>query len=205
MKKLLFVFSFLLLTAVSAQDIYLQCGSIVDTESGKILKEKTIVVSGNKIKSIQNGFVVGSSADKTIDLKAKTVLPGFIDMHVHLETEFNPQVYIKKFTSNEADVAFESSAYAKSTLMAGFTTVRDLGGSGVNIALRNAVNKGYVAGPRIFTSGKALATTGGHADPTNGMKNDLMGDPGPKEGVVNSVSDGKKAVRQRYKNGADVI
>ena len=89
--------------------------------------------------------------------------------------------------------------------MAGFTTVRDLGGSGVNISLRNAINKGIVDGPRIFTSGKSLATTGGHADPTNGMKKDLMGDPGPKEGVVNSPEDAKKAVRQRYKNGADLI
>ena len=147
----------------------------------------------------------GTSNDQTIDLKSKTILPGFIDMHVHLESEFNPQLYIKRFTENEEDIAFESSVHAKSTLMAGFTTVRDLGGTGVNIALRDAVNKGYVVGPRIFTSGKALATTGGHADPTNGMRNDLMGDPGPKEGVVNSVEDGKKAVRQRYKNGADVI
>jgi len=188
MKKLLLVISLFSLSFVSAQDVYLQCGKIVDTESGKVLKEKTIVVSGNKIKSVQNGFVAGSGEDQIIDLKSKTVLPGFIDMHVHLETEFNPQVYIKRFTNNEADVAFESSVHAKSTLMAGFTTVRDLGGT-----------------PRIYTSGKSLATTGGHADPTNGIKNDLMGDPGPKEGVVNSVEDGKKAVRQRYKNGADVI
>lgn len=205
MKKLFLFCAFLSVAILSAQDTYLQCGTIIDTESGKTVSEKTIIVSGNKIKSIENGFVSGSDADTVIDLKDKTVLPGLIDMHVHLESEFNPQIYIKRFTNNEADIAFESSVHAKSTLMAGFTTVRDLGGTGVNIALRNAVNKGYVIGPRIFTSGKALATTGGHADPTNGMKQDLMGDPGPKEGVVNSPSDGKKAVRQRYKNGADVI
>lgn len=205
MKKLILPFAFFCVVLISAQDTYLQCGSIVNTESGKSQSEMTIVVSGNKIKSIQKGYVAGANADTVIDLKDKTVLPGLIDMHVHLESEFNPQVYIKRFTNNEADVAFESSVHAKSTLMAGFTTVRDLGGSGVNIALRNAVNKGYVSGPRIFTSGKALATTGGHADPTNGMKQDLIGDPGPKEGVVNSPADGKKAVRQRYKNGADVI
>ncbi len=205
MKKLLLFLTFFSTAVLSAQETYLHCGTLIDTETGKAQSEMTIVVSGNKIKGIQKGFVVGSNADTVIDLKDKTVLPGLIDMHVHLESEFNPQVYIKRFTNNEADVAFESSVHAKSTLMAGFTTVRDLGGSGVNIALRNAVNKGYVPGPRIFTSGKALATTGGHADPTNGMKNDLMGDPGPKEGVVNSPSDGKKAVRQRYKNGADMI
>ncbi len=205
MKKLALIISLFSLTILSAQDLYLHCGNIVDTASGKLVKEKTIVVSGNKIKSIQNGYVAGSATDIVIDLKDKTILPGFIDMHVHLESQFDPQVYIKRFTNNEADVAFESAVHAKSTLMAGFTTVRDLGGTGVNIALRKAINKGFVPGPRVFTSGKALATTGGHADPSNGMKNDLMGDPGPKEGVVNSVEDGKKAVRQRYKNGADVI
>lgn len=205
MKKIILFIAFFSAALISAQDTYLQCGSLIDTETGKSSSEITIVVSGKKIKSIQKGYVTGTNADTVIDLKDKTVLPGFIDMHVHLESEFNPQVYIKRFTNNEADVAFESSVHAKSTLMAGFTTVRDLGGSGVNIALRNAVNKGYVPGPRIFTSGKALATTGGHADPTNGMKKEFMGDPGPKEGVVNSVADGKKAVRQRYKNGADVI
>lgn len=205
MKKIILLIALFCVALSSAQDTYLQCGFVIDTETGKSTSEMTIVVSGNKIKSIQKGYLAGTNADTVIDLKNKTVLPGFIDMHVHLESEFNPQVYIKRFTNNEADVAFESSVHAKSTLMAGFTTVRDLGGSGVNIALRNAVNKGYVPGPRIFTSGKALATTGGHADPTNGMKKEYMGDPGPKEGVVNSVADGKKAVRQRYKNGADVI
>lgn len=205
MKKLLFSLTLFSITLISAQDIYLHCGSIVDTKSGKILKEKTIVVSGNTIKNIQNGFVIGSVKDKTIDLKSKMVLPGFIDMHVHIEGESSPTRYLEKFTKNPADVAFQSTVYAERTLMAGFTTVRDLGGSGVNIALRNAINKKIVRGPRIFTAGKAIGTTGGHADPTNGMRKDLMGDPGPKEGVVNSPEDAKKAVRQRYKDGADVI
>jgi len=89
--------------------------------------------------------------------------------------------------------------------MAGFTTVRDLGGSGVNISLRNAINKGEVIGPRIFTAGKAIGTTGGHADPTNGWKKSLAGDPGPQQGVINGIDDARKAVRQRYKDGADVI
>ncbi|MGB7394098.1 MAG: amidohydrolase family protein [Pricia sp.] len=205
MKNLLF-YIFLITTAtLSAQDTYLQCGQIIDTESGKVLSEKTVVVSGNKIKSIEDGFTAGSKKDSVIDLKNKVVMPGFIDMHVHIESESGPKTYIKRFTENEADVAFASVGYAKSTLMAGFTTVRDLGGSGVNIALRNAIDKRQVEGPRIFTAGKSIATTGGHADPSNGMRDDLTGDPGPKEGVVNSPEEGRKAVRQRYKNGADVI
>lgn len=89
--------------------------------------------------------------------------------------------------------------------MAGFTTVRDLGGSGVNTSLRNAINQGLVEGPRILSAGKAIGTTGGHADPTNGYRKELMGDPGPNEGVINSPEDARQAVRQRYKNGADLI
>lgn len=205
MKKFLFIISLFSLTFISAQDLYLQCGSIVDTDSGKILKEKTIVVSGNKIKSVQNGFINGFGDDRTIDLKSKTVLPGFIDMHVHIEGESSPSRYLDRFTKNPADVAFQSTVFAERTLMAGFTTVRDLGGSGVNISLRNAINKGVVKGPRIFTAGKTIASTGGHGDPTNGMREDLRGNPGPKEGVVNSPEDAKKAVRQRYKDGSDVI
>nr|WP_299169115.1 amidohydrolase family protein [uncultured Allomuricauda sp.] len=205
MKNILLVSISLFTSMLFAQETYLQCGKIVDVQSGKVLSEKTIVVSGNSIKSIQNGYKTGAAEDKVVDLKNKTVLPGFIDLHIHIEGQSSPSAYIQRFTDNEADVAFQSTVYAKNTLMAGFTTVRDLGGSGVNIALRKAINKGSVVGPRIFTAGKAIGTTGGHADPTNGMKKSLMGDPGPKEGVVNSPEDGKKAVRQRYKDGADVI
>ena len=126
-------------------------------------------------------------------------------MHVHIESESNPQAYLNRYRLNEADVAYDAAVHAKRSLMAGFTTVRDMGGSGVNIALRNAIAKGKIPGPRIFTAGKILASTGGHGDPTNGNKADFQGDPGPKEGVVNSVEDARKAVRQRYKNGADWI
>ena len=89
--------------------------------------------------------------------------------------------------------------------MAGFTTVRDLGGSGVNVALREAINKGSIVGPRIYTAGKSIATTGGHADPTNGYRKDLMGTPGPTEGVINGEVEARQAVRQRYKDGSDLI
>ncbi len=198
---LLFLTSFLF-----AQNTYIHCGKLIDTKNGKVLNEMTIVVAANKIAAIEKGFQnPNSDQDKIIDLKNKTVLPGLIDMHVHIEHESNPNLYLERFTLNEIDVAFHSTVFAKRTLMAGFTTVRDLGGSGVNTALRNAINKGYVEGPRIYSAGKALGTTGGHADPTNGMRKDLMGNPGPKEGVVNSVADARKAVRQRYKNGADLI
>lgn len=194
-------------TAVAfSQQTYIHCGKLIDTRNGKVLTEKTIVVSGNTISSIENGYVTPSNTtDGVIDLKTKTVMPGWIDMHVHIESETGPTKYLEAFTLNDADIAYDAQEIAHRTLMAGFTTVRDLGGSGVNVSLRNAINSKKVTGPRIFTVEKSLATTGGHADPTNGRKADLMGDPGPKEGVVNSIEDAKKAVRQRYKNGADWI
>jgi len=193
-------------TSISAQDTYLHCGKVIDTKNGKVLTNKTIVVSGKTIKTISDGFMKPSSPDDVvIDLSDKTVMPGFIDMHVHIEGETSPTRYLDGFTQNSADVAFVAAEIANRTLLSGFTTVRDLGGSGVNVALRDAIAKGKVPGPRIFTVEKAIGTTGGHADPTNGMRKDLMGDPGPAEGVINSPEDARKAVRQRYKNGADLI
>jgi len=200
------IFTLVFSLVLSAQDTYLHCGKIFDSQTGKVLSNKTIVVSGTKITKILDGFVSKANAeDVEIDLKNKFVLPGLIDMHVHIEKEYNAATYGSKYTENEADVAFESVRIAEVTLLAGFTTVRDLGGTGVNISLRNAINRGTVKGPRIFAAGKSIATTGGHADPTNGSSRKLMGDPGPLEGVINSPEDAVKAVRQRYKEGADVI
>ena len=192
---------------VSAQDIYIHAGKIYDTDSGKLSSEKTIIISDNKIKSIENGYKEASEDDiKIYNLKSKVVLPGLIDFHVHMESQSGGQDrYVRRFQDNKADVAFRSSVIAKKTLMSGFTTVRDVGGSGVNISLRNAINNGVIPGPRIFTSGKTIATTGGHGDRTNGFRDDLVDDPGPEQGVVNSIADARKAVRYRYKNGADLI
>lgn len=206
MKKLILILCVLQMNLSAAQNIYLHCGQLIDTEKGVVLTKKTVIVSGEKIKAIKNGFVVPENPkDVVVDLKSKTVMPGLIDMHVHMENEYNPARYMDQFTVNEADVAFKSVNYAEITLLAGFTTVRDLGGTGVNIALRNAINNNTIVGPRIFTAGKAIATTGGHADPTNGRNKLLMGDPGPEQGVINSPDEARKAVRQRYKNGADNI
>ena len=201
MKKLLFLLLFICLTS-NAQDYYIHAGKLFDSKKGMMLNDMTIIVSGKKIKDIKKGFEYSKNeSDVVVDLKDFTVMPGFIDLHVHIESEYNPQKYLNGFTAEESEIAFSSLKFAKRTLMAGFTTVRDLGGSGVNISLRNAINRGEVDGPRIFTAGKAIGTTGGHADPTNGWKKSLAGNPGPKEGVVNGPDDARKAVRQRYKNG----
>jgi imidazolonepropionase-like amidohydrolase len=187
------------------QSYILHCGHIIDCTDNKVKGQHSIIVKDGNIESVIEGIVLPRGNYEIIDLKDKYVMPGFMDMHVHIEHESGPKRYENRFREDPADKALKATTYCNKTLMAGFTTVRDLGGSGVNVSLRNAINKGYIDGPRIFTCEKSLATTGGHADPTNGVRSDLKGDPGPKDGVINSVEDAKKAVRQRYKNGADVI
>jgi imidazolonepropionase-like amidohydrolase len=196
---------FLICTVSFAQQTILHCGKLIDVKNNKVLENMSIIVEGNKIVDVKDGFITASAGQKIIDLKHSTVMPGLMDMHVHMESQTRKGAVADRFIENPADIAFESVGYANATLMAGFTTVRDLGGSGVNIALRNAINKREVIGPRIYTAGKSIATTGGHADPTNGYRRDLMGDPGPKEGVINGADEARKAVRQRYKEGSDLI
>lgn len=206
MKTKLVLLLIFITTIGFSQDFYLHCGKILDIATGKESAKQTIVVSKKKIVKILDGFVAKSNQnDVEIDLKTKYILPGLIDLHVHVETTQHSHKYTSQYVDNEADVALESVQYAKITLLAGFTTVRDLGGTGINISLRNAINRGIIDGPRIFTAGKSIASTGGHADPTNGSNRKLVGDPGPKEGVINSPEEGAKAVRDRYKEGADVI
>ncbi len=190
--------------AVHAQTIVIKAGHMFDTQSAEFVKNRLIVIKDGKIEKIEKGFS-NVPEGEVIDLSNSWVLPGFMDAHVHLESESSPDFYLNRFRKNKADVAYDAAVYAKRTLLAGFTTVRDLGGSGVNTSLSKAVALGKVPGPRIFSAGKSIATTGGHADPTNGYREDLMGDPGPREGVINSRDEARKAVRQRYKNGAQVI
>ncbi|REH54987.1 imidazolonepropionase-like amidohydrolase [Tenacibaculum gallaicum] len=207
MKKIFFLALFLTMSmTIFAQNTYIFCGKLIDTEKGNIKEEQTVIVKGNKIVEVLKGYVNPENSDDVIiDLKDKVVMPGLIDMHVHIESEHSPKSRLEKYILNDADRAYNSVKFAETTLLNGFTTVRDLGGTGVNISLAKAIKAGKITGPRVFTAGKSLATTGGHADPTNGSSRKLLGNPGPKEGVVNSVEDAKKAVRQRYKNGADCI
>lgn len=165
----------------------------------------SIVVDSGIITDVSKGYIKANNGDKIIDLKSKTVMPGLIDCHVHLEDETSPNNFIDGFRLNPADYAFRSIGYAEKTLMAGFTSVRDVGGSGVNISLRNAINRGLVKGPHIYTAGKVIASTGGHADPTTGLNDQFRGNPGIAEGVANGVDECIKAVRERYKEGSDLI
>jgi imidazolonepropionase-like amidohydrolase len=204
-KTILFLTAMLMFTSIFAQRTLIYCGSLIDGVSAQPKKTMTIVVEKNKITAVQTGYTTPQSGDEVIDLKAKTVLPGLIDMHVHIENETSRDAAQKRMTMREADVAFEAQKNALTTLMAGFTTVRDMGGSGVNIALRNAINKGLISGPRIFTAGKTIATTGGHGDPTNGWRPDVTFPENMDDGVINSAEEARRAVRQRYKDGSDWI
>jgi imidazolonepropionase-like amidohydrolase len=183
----------------------LQCGHLIDTANGKTLGATTIVIEGAKVKEVVSG-VQSPAGAKVIDLATQTCMPGLIDAHVHLTGETSRTQYVDKFHWNIADYAIRSTVYARRTLLAGFTTVRNVGDqANESASLRNAINAGILPGPRIYTAGRAIGTTGGHADPTNGYRSDLAGDPGPSVGIINSDEDAVKAVREHYKLGDDLI
>ncbi len=182
------------------------CGSLLDSVADAPKKEMTIIVDGQRIAAVENGYSTAGAGDKIIDLKNATVTPGWIDCHVHLDHQSSPTALVEGFQLNPGDYALNAAFYAKKTLLAGFTSVRNLGdNSNSTLALRRAINLGLADGPRVYSAGKSIATTGGHADPTNGRSHDLMGDPGPVDGVINGPDEARKAVRQRYKDGVDVI
>ncbi|MDH7453297.1 amidohydrolase family protein [Luteimonas composti] len=191
----------------AAGPVALHCDRLFDARSGRVLGEHTIVVEDGRIQSVLPGRAKLAEGTESVMLAGRTCLPGWTDLHVHLGGESSPQSYSEGFRLDPVDYAFRAVGYAGKTLRAGFTTVRDLGGE-VSPHLRDAINQGLVEGPRIFAAGKSIATTGGHADPTNGynsMLSHLVGPPGPTEGVINSVEEARQAVRQRYKDGSDVI
>jgi imidazolonepropionase-like amidohydrolase len=202
---LLFIFTNLLVVNAFGQRKLLHCGTLIDGIANTAKTQMTIIVEKNKITGIETGYSLPQTGDEIIDLKNKTVLPGLMDLHVHIENETSKDAATKRMSMSSADIAFEAQKHALTTLMAGFTTVRDLGGTGVNISLRNAINKGLVVGPRIFTSGKTIATTGGHGDPTNGWRPDVTFPDNVDDGVVDSRDEARRAVRQRYKDGTDWI
>jgi imidazolonepropionase-like amidohydrolase len=164
-----------------------------------------VVVEGGRVREVTSGKSAPADA-KVIDLSAQTCMPGLIDSHTHLTDQTSRSAYSDRFRWNNADYVIRSTVYARRTLLAGFTTVRNLGDNqNESASLRDAINAGIVPGPRIFTAGKAIGSTGGHADPTNGMRQDLAKDLGPADGIINSPEDAVKAVREHYKMGDDLI
>ena len=204
MKKIS-LFLFLSISHFINADTLLHVGNLIDTNDGKVAKAVTIKIKGNKITEITKGYASPTQNDEVVNLKQSYVLPGFMDMHVHLAQEYVPKAERQSKIEPEYRALFAANAASK-TLMAGFTSVRNVGDGGMEtISLREAINQGLVIGPRIFTSGKTIATTGGHGDPTNGMPKDNYAPPTPEEGVIDSPEEAIKAVRQRYKDGTDGI
>ena len=200
------LYTLLLLISFSAHSkTIIYSSDYIDVNTGKVITNKSITVDKGKIESIDTGFIEITSNDKLIDLRGYTLMPGLMDMHVHFGQEYKSKserpVKIERETS-----AIIANKHALTTLKSGFTTVRQVGDSGlIAISLRNLINSGEVVGPRIFTSGKSIATTGGHADPTNGKDSDSYEYPVAEDGVINGPYDAYTAVRQRYKDGADGI
>jgi imidazolonepropionase-like amidohydrolase len=191
----------------AAAKTVIHAGRLIDGRAEAVRTTVTITVDGDRIVSIADGYVAPAPGDTLVDLKAATVMPGLIDMHVHLSSEQSGQAgYAEGFYLNPADVALRATTYTRKTLMAGFTTVRDCGaGDKLNFALRDAVAKGWIVGPRIVAAG-SVTTTGGHGDPTNGLATELQEALAPVlPGTANGTDEMRAAVRQRYKDGADAI
>ena len=183
----------------------IHAGKLIDGKSDRVQSRISIVVDGNTIADIQEGFISSNDFENYIDLRNHTVLPGLMDMHVHFGGEYLSKAESPLKVEREME-AILATQHALVTFKSGFTTVRQVGDSGlVAISLRDAINAGKVVGPRIFAAGKTIATTGGHADPTNGKALDDYAYPLPEQGVVNGPYEVYTAVRQRYKDGADGI
>jgi len=206
-KIILLLFCLTTGSAAWAGSYVMHAGHMIDVVAGKVIDDVSITVEGNRITAIEPGYRTPGDGQKLIDLRDHTVMPGLMDMHTHLTTEVSAGLFTEKFLLESADYAYRAKVFAERTLLAGFTTVRDLGDQDRNLgaAMRRAVDLHYIHGPRIYTAGKGLATTGGLADPTNGVRHEFMGSPGPVEGVVNGPLSARQAVRQRFKDGADLI
>ena len=206
MNKLILSLLFSLLCLSTHSKTVIHVGSIFNADNGTLQPDMSILIEDDRVSEVIEGFIDPEADDIYIDLSAYYVLPGLIDMHVHLTNQSSNNAYMERVTLNSADYAIRATKHAESTLLAGFTTVRNLGDSdSVTIALRNAINNGIVVGPRIFSSGQTISSTGGHGDSTNSLNLKLTSDLGPKEGVMNGEQEALKSVRYRYKENADLI
>lgn len=188
--------------AQAAESWVLRCERLFDARSAQMQ-------AGPYWLHIEDGRISQVSRDdpgQAARESGQSCLPGLIDLHTHITGEGGPNRYIERYSMDATSVALRATGYAHKTLEAGFTTVRDLGDrDNISVALRDAIAAGWVVGPRIYTSAKSIATTGGHADPSNGAKRGLLPTPGPADGVINGPEEAYQAVRQRYQDGADLI
>lgn len=213
MKKLVFV-SWASLAMVTSplcaqtteQVTVIHAGRLLDKPGSAPRGQSTIVIRNGKIAEVLNGLQPGPEGAILIDLKDKFVLPGLIDSHVHLDSDAGGNAaLIEAVTDSPARSAYRAAGNAKKTLMAGFTTVRNLGdGSGATLALRDSVAAGELPGPRIIDAGRSISTTSGHMDATLSVSEDLHGSIG-QENLCDGVESCRQAVRKQIRRGVDVI
>jgi imidazolonepropionase-like amidohydrolase len=185
-------------------DVVIHAGRVIDGVGTSPREKASVLIAGDRIASIQDGWQTPAGA-KVIDLRTSTVLPGLIDCHTHITGEGTGNAIVRAATETPLDEAVRSTVYAKRTLHAGFTTIRNLGADGgADIALKRAIDAGLVEGPRIWTARTTLSITGGHGD-QGGLRPDLWAAPTWMDGIVDSADDARKAVRYQHKYGADLI
>jgi imidazolonepropionase-like amidohydrolase len=190
----------------AADDILVHAGRVIDVQSKRVSEKETIVIHDGKIVRVESGFTAPSGTETVIDLSTMTVLPGLIDCHKHLELHpFGADHLAEALTETGEDATIFGVVNAKKTLLDGFTSIRNVGSSnGVDLALKKAIAKGTIPGPRMWISGEPLSPTGGHADPSNGLPS-YISEPGWRASIVDSAADARRVVREHHKAGDDLI
>jgi len=205
MKYLGIAMALALAAGAEAKDVVIHAGKLIDAVSSAPQSEMSIIIHDDRITGVEKGYVTKPGAE-VIDLTHDTVLPGLIDSHVHITSQNeggNP--IANRFTHTDYDAAYRSVGYAANTLMAGFTTVRDVGAqTHVVVAMKRAIKEGRIKGPRMYVAGKALGPTGGHSDPLNGM-DPTLDHPHWDEATIDGPEDAAKTVRRMHRDGVDLI
>lgn len=196
------------LTAFAQQVLVLRAARLFDGKSNRLVSPGVVVVVGDRIQAVGAGGPIPSGAD-VVDLGDATLLPGLIDAHTHLSHPYIPdfrQRIVDGQRKTVAEQTLDATEDLRKTLMAGFTTCRDVGSSEfIDVGLRNAVASGKIPGPRMLVAVKSIGATGGHCDPGGGMRYGLRKESGIEQGVINSPDEARAAVRFNLKYGADVI
>src|SRR5213080_2663579 len=213
-RVLLVLLSFGIPAHAADETIALKAARLFDGKSNSLVQNGVVIVQGDKIVDAGSSLPIPSDA-QVIDLGDMTLSPGFMDGHSHLTLDYSGDFTKRRLNEldlNVSEQAIRATVFARATVEAGFTTVRDLGsrfvGSHefVDVALRNSINKGTIVGPRMLVATKGIGATGGHFDPTNGFRDFLFGrEADYTDGIANGPDEIRKAVRFEVKNGADVI
>lgn len=181
-------------------------GKLIDGVSDRVQTNMSVIIADGRIREVRRGKATLPGAE-IIDLSDSTVMPGFIDCHTHLTFQLDKGRTLKDLLlKRNAELAIDASTYARRTIMAGFTTIRDVGGPNfIDVSIRDAINAGTIPGPRMYVATRILTITGGHGDFSAGLREGLIEEPDFSNGIVNSPEDGVRAVRYMIKYGADHI